>query len=283
MDTLAIGMAAYGNHPIDIGLSLASVTGQLVNEGITLEKIITSTSMSTDSNRNSTVKTFLKGNAEWLYFMDTDNIIPASGIRRLMDAERTFISGIYHLKKAPWQPVAYWRQPDGRYRPISDWRKGEIIEVDMVGLGCALIHRSVFESIMRNYVPFQRILGGTIVVHREDIVETGNSFEPEKCGKVIDGVLYDALMPVPDDIPDATFPLFRSEYNRTEDVGFCEMAQRCGHSIFVDTSVESEHAMLKFVTGHDYQEALKESKIKIERTSDWVEIVQKEVLFHEGA
>jgi hypothetical protein len=228
MDKICIGVPAYGAHSAEVALRLASVTGQLHYQDIVLERIISPFSMMADANRNRIAKTFLEETtAEWLFFMDTDNEIPTGGIRRLLDVDRTIVSGAYYLKASPFTPVAYWRQADGRYRPVSNFVKGEILEVDMVGLGCILIHRSVFESIARNYVPFQRRFGGTVMIHRGDILDVlgGQPDNPdvEKAGKLQGNIFYDVLDPVPDDIADPVLPIFRMEYNRTEDVGFCEM------------------------------------------------------------
>ena len=216
-------------------------------------------SMRVDGNRNIVVREFLQTDADWLFWVDADNINPVASIRRLLDTAgdaKTLVSGIYYTKESNPHPVAYVEANDpssvGRYRHLYKWERGEIIPIEAAGMNCCLSHRSVYEDIDKNYVALRLETGGDIAVHREDIIGdvfiTGNK---DTDNKVIDGV-WNFRVFLPEE--PINVPMFELRFQRTEDMGFFEKAKRSGHSLFLDTSVECGHLHHTMITGKDYRE-----------------------------
>ncbi|MBW8012505.1 MAG: hypothetical protein FVQ83_14915 [Chloroflexi bacterium] len=251
---VALCIPAFGSQPPEFWVPLVEQIGAALKSGVEIMGPVCESSMAADRNRNAIVRRMLKSDADWTYWQDADNINPAGTLNRLLDtagSQRKVVSGLYFMKKKPFRPVAYRRLPDGRYINIRDWERGEILEVDAMGMNCALIHREVFETIDQSYVALQRASGGIVPVHREDI--RGDVFGEQVSdldGKVKDGIWHQRVW-LPKEVVDV--PFFFSEYNRTEDMAFFEMAKRVGYSLWVDTSIECGHLDWRVVRGKDYR------------------------------
>lgn len=192
----------------------------------------------TDANDNQLAQDFLSGDSEWSLWIEDDTVPPPGFLGQLLSAKREFISGIYHLKLPPYHPVAYRRREDGLYYPIADYHLGEIMEVDAVGLGCALIHRSVYERIMNQCVPIQLWNGGIRLVHKSQIEEWDDEIEqPVFSGKG----WHVPAKKIDIDKTNFAYPFFVMEYHRTQDFYFCEIADMCGVKPYVDTAIQCEH------------------------------------------
>ncbi len=111
--------------------------------------------------RNNMVKRFLEDPSyqsfRWLMFWDDDVLPPADGLMRLLrwTEEHKVISGLYHTKGEPPQPLMY-RKGKGQFGsevtwatmlPGLDWIPEDPVEVDGCGMGFALIEREVLEAI----------------------------------------------------------------------------------------------------------------------------------------
>lgn len=250
---ISIGLPFYGSFSGEFtGQTLGLVAD--VARKFELIDIISCGAMTADHNRNSIVRDFLKSNAEWLFWIDSDTLVPIGAVDRLLAHGRTLVSGLYYGKNPPHPTIAYTIY-NGAFRPLDkerSWEKGEIIEVDACGMGCMLTHRSVFEDILAAYKVFQIPGGGLVVVHKDDLLgdfTTGHEHD----GKVYRGQLRLRLMePTLDNPP---FPFFMVEHIRTEDMFFFDLARRVGHRPVLDTSVECGHLRWKPFTGKDYRDA----------------------------
>lgn len=80
---------------------------------------------------------------EWLFFLDSDVIPPRDVILRLLKHNKPIISGIYYRRSPPEGiPVML---KNGMW--ITQYPQNSVIEVDLVGAGCLLIHKSVLERM----------------------------------------------------------------------------------------------------------------------------------------
>lgn len=237
MDKVSIGIPIYGDTPKDVWVPLSIQMMKLKEMGIELGSLITIGSMMTDISRNKIADIFLKSDSEWLMWVDNDNVHDLSSIRYLLDTDKTLVTGLY-TKRDDEQEALVYKLVDRHYKSVPHVR-GELIEADAAGMGACLVHRSVFEDIKKNYRVFERQTTGVILVHKDDIVgDVMDGSAHDTDGKVVDGVLHDRLR-LPR--PGVTFPFFRLEYQRTEDYVFFEQAKRCGHPLWVDTSVTVGH------------------------------------------
>lgn len=209
----------------------------------------------TDANRQAVVSGFLAGKAEWLFWLDDDTVPPNGVITHLVNLRREFCAGLYFLPKPPHNPIAYMREPSGKYAALWNYPRGALVQVDSVGMGCTLIHRSVYEKIRAEHVVYQRPDGSIFPMHKSKVHNrkkraAGDSY-------VKDGSLH---MPVIELDPEAeeggAFPFYALEYGRTEDHHFCELAASVGFRPWVDTNIMCEHLKTKATTVEDYRASL---------------------------
>jgi len=111
-----------------------------------------------DVARNMIVEEALRIGVKYIFFLDADVIPPPYAYIRLRSHRLPIVSGLYYTKvprvkdeKGEVRPTpAMWRyNPKVKgLSPIIDWKppKG-LVEVDAVGMGCALIDTRVFKGI----------------------------------------------------------------------------------------------------------------------------------------
>jgi len=103
--------------------------------------------------RNRLVDRFLASSNEWFLSVDTDIVIPACVISRLLQRNQPLIGALIYINTTPPAPQIYRKVADmsiggtGIYMIIKDFEPGELVESDATGAGCLLVHRDVFEAI----------------------------------------------------------------------------------------------------------------------------------------
>ena len=94
----------------------------------------------------------LRDGLDWILMMDSDMIVPANTVQRLLAHNKPIVGTVAFKRYPPHQPCVYDRfRVDGdriELRYMRDWPKG-LIEVEGVGAACLLIRRKVFEQVPR--------------------------------------------------------------------------------------------------------------------------------------
>lgn len=154
-----------------------------------------------DHARNSICQQAQNLGLEYVFFLDSDVIPPADAILRLLAHNQPIISGVYHRRSPPHGvPVAINDQGWAIIPPNSG-----IHEVNLVGAGCLLIHRSVLEKLP----PLDERRGKRWFDWRSDMA---------------------ANLPPGEAL--------------SEDFAFCLHARRNGYKILVDSNVQCKHCGL---------------------------------------
>ena len=107
--------------------------------------------------RNQIVTAFLDStDAAWLWMLDSDHRVPLSVFDLLVDsvhdADRPVVGGLYFgawPSDGPYQrpiPIAY-DYIDGSFIPITGIEPRALHQVDGVGTGCIMVHRSVLQAM----------------------------------------------------------------------------------------------------------------------------------------
>lgn len=178
--------------------------------------------------RNSAVKMFLKGDASWLWWIDTDMGFQPDTLDRLVEvadpAERPVVGGLcfsQHIEGEDgfggvrWTavPTVYdWMTTETGKKgwiPRMDFRPDQLIRVGGTGGACILIHRGVFEKIEAEHGP----------------------------------VWYDRV----------TNPTMDNSLI-SEDLSFSLRVQALGIPMFVHTGVETTHAKLSWIGAETFWE-----------------------------
>lgn len=105
--------------------------------------------LSLTTNRTKLVMEALKSPAEYFFFLDDDMIGSDDALITMVSYRLPIVSGLYWAKKRKEERgLAAWMKiqdnPLG-YLAIDYKQNGRLVQLDVCGLGCALIHRSVFE------------------------------------------------------------------------------------------------------------------------------------------
>lgn len=132
--------------------------------------IIPISGMPFDHARNSACEKVLEHNFTWLFFLDDDVIPPSDVFSKLVSRGKDIISGLYFRRAEPIMPVML-RHTSERPQFITDFNLGDVIEADLVGAGCLLIHRRVIEKMKSNWFEWR-----VDHKHRPDIERTSEDF-----------------------------------------------------------------------------------------------------------
>lgn len=225
----------------------------------------------TDANRVEATKRFLKGDddldwrADWLFWMDDDTVPPEDALSRLLALNKDAVAGLYFNPNPPKNPIAYIRNKEGiGYHAFYDYPYGALVQVDSVGMGCTLVHRSVYERIMQEFELYVRPNGSFWPIHKSRIYNTNDPFlnkQPDALQEmVINGwACHRVTKPTVDD--NRSWPFYAMEYGRTEDHYFWEMAAQVGIRPWVDTTIMCGHIKPRRMEYAEYKEYLNNDKI----------------------
>jgi hypothetical protein len=118
-------------------------------------RVICRTGMRSEYAREALLQEFLKGEAEWVFIVDTDMILPPDALKRLLRWRKKMVTGLYFGRGERGYPVIFTP-----HQPLDEWPKiryfeypqdSGLIEVGATGHGCLLIHRSVIEAMKPPY------------------------------------------------------------------------------------------------------------------------------------
>lgn len=101
-----------------------------------------------DVARNSACADALAAGFTWCMFLDDDVIPPGDVFFRLAAHNQDIVSGLYYRRQEPICPVAMTIDAQGQPQWVTSWSPpNSMLEVDLVGAGCLLIHRRVLERM----------------------------------------------------------------------------------------------------------------------------------------
>lgn len=111
--------------------------------------------------RNILVEKFLKTDAEWFLSIDWDIVFQPEDVYKLIDAadpnEVPIIAGCYvtymgdDAKLTPCWMVHADEAKDIPFEPAGEIIGGRIVPLTLVGMGFTLIHRTVLETMQKNF------------------------------------------------------------------------------------------------------------------------------------
>lgn len=160
MHKILLAIPTGENVPYEV---MESIYNLKIPKNVTTElKILRSYSISI--GRNELVKYAINNNFNYIFFIDSDVILPQDSLIKLYNANKYIINGTYPRKESrtitdanPWTTL-YRHDISGmsKYNFAPFWLsnnelpKNGIIPVDCAGLGCTLIHMDVFTKFMPN-------------------------------------------------------------------------------------------------------------------------------------
>lgn len=118
--------------------------------------IVTKSGMPFDHARNTACEDALQHGFQWLFFLDDDVVPPPDVYARLARHDKDIVSGLYYRRAEPIAPVMMAYDSEGQAQWITQWSPpNSLIEADLVGAGCLLIHRRVLEQMPKPWFEWQ--------------------------------------------------------------------------------------------------------------------------------
>ena len=106
--------------------------------------------------RNIAVEALIRDKFEWLFFIDHDVILPPNTFIKLneymLDGTIPIFGGLYFIRSFPSEPLLYRGLGTGHYR---NWKFGDKVWVDGMGMGCTMIHRSILEAVWKESAEYK--------------------------------------------------------------------------------------------------------------------------------
>lgn len=140
------------------------ITAQLQKKNIPFSFILSS-NQPYDTSREMIARTAVSSGAKFLFFLDSDVMIPYNAPELLMEWSEKFnlpvLSGLYWAKKpgnpmpAAWMKAKFYEK-ENKYDftpiPINEWMKNakskaSIFPVDVLGTGCMMINTDIFKKL----------------------------------------------------------------------------------------------------------------------------------------
>lgn len=105
--------------------------------------------------QNLIVAEAIKLDMEWLFLLEHDVIIPPLTFfklnRWMKETPAPVVSGLYFSRAYPSEPMVFRGMGEGVH---TDWRMGEVVEVDGVPTGCLLIHMGLIRAMWEDAEPY---------------------------------------------------------------------------------------------------------------------------------
>ena len=118
---------------------------------------------SISKNRNEIAKQALTACAEWIWYVDDDQIFPPNTLLKLLARNVSIVSGLYLQRKAPYVPHIYDREePNGAvHAKCLEPGESGLKRVLSTGAGCLLIRTAVLKALD---LPYWRLgqIGGPL-------------------------------------------------------------------------------------------------------------------------
>ena len=125
-----------------------------------------------DVARNAACTDALQNGFQWLMFLDDDVVAPPDTFARLSQSNHDIVSGLYYRRQEPICPVAMTMDADGKSTWVTQWNPpNSIVEVDLVGAGCLLIHRRVLERVQSPWFTWE--------IGRDDVPKTRSAMSED--------------------------------------------------------------------------------------------------------
>lgn len=109
--------------------------------------------MPVEDARNDLIQMALRSKPDYLLWIDSDSYIPYGAVDKLIKCDKDIVSGLYFCKMPPHLPVirSYSEEYGVFYHYLGSFKVGDVIPVDGIGFGCALIKRSVIEKMLEDH------------------------------------------------------------------------------------------------------------------------------------
>lgn len=139
-----LGLPCFDHHKYRMRRALESMVLYSQDAGIRIGEPESPRGAMLPIQRAECVKMAL-GQCDYLLFVDSDMVMQANALVRLLGRDVDIVSGLYFSRTPPFQPIA-GKLIDGKWEALAEWPERELIEVDGVGAGFLLIKTEVLKD-----------------------------------------------------------------------------------------------------------------------------------------
>lgn len=107
-----------------------------------------------DEMRNQLVTEALGSGCTHMIMMDTDMTYHPETITRLLSHRLDVVGALCYRRYPPFEPLMM-RGEINSYRTITEWKDGDLVEVDATGTGCLLFDMDIFKRMRPPWFRFR--------------------------------------------------------------------------------------------------------------------------------
>ena len=215
-----VATPCYDMMRVETCVSLIDTFSALGGSGIECRFKSVKTSLVTHG-RNLLTCGFLNSGFDYMLFIDADVEFKPEAIMRMLVPEKDIICTPYRVKNEPAIPEYAVKFKDSKNIKILPW---DIVEIEEGPAGCMLIHRRVFEGLMKK---------------RPDLKINFNEATRKKMNDEI-GAETDAIDEYMYNFWDTTFNLETGEW-KGEDLSCCKLAREADFKIYANLDSWTTH------------------------------------------
>jgi len=213
-----VAMPCYGDMKVETCVSLMDTFSALGGSGIECRFKSVKSSLVTHG-RNLLTAGFLDSGFDYMLFVDADVEFSPEAVMRMLVPDKDIICTPYRNKEDPWIDRYSVKFKDKNNIDILEW---DLVEIEEGPAGLMLIHRRVFEKLMKDY-PEGKI--------------NFNEATRAKMNKEI-GAKDDAIDKYMYNFWDTSF---KKHQWKGEDLAFCELAREAGFKIYANLDSWTTH------------------------------------------
>ena len=215
-----VATPCYDMMRIETTVSLIDTFSTLGGHGIECKFKSVKTSLVTHG-RNLLTAGFLNSGFEYMLFIDADVEFKPEAIMRMLVTKKDIISTPYRVKNEPEKLEYAVKFKDAKDIKILPW---DIVEIEEGPAGCMLMHRRVFEKLMKE---------------RPELKINFDKKTRDLMNEEI-GAKDDAIAMYMYNFWDTTFCLEDGEW-KGEDLSFCNLATDAGFKIYANLDSGTTH------------------------------------------
>lgn len=194
-----------------------------------------------DANRNECVSMAIKNDIDLSIFLDTDHIIPADTLYKLIKHDVPIVAGVYFKKGEPHPPVVFTENKElsndfnvfNSVYYIGDqsiYEHKDLFEADMTGGGCFAVSLDVLKKLKKPYWKY-RPVPDTLIPREEKFKFSGNQGLDKELEE-----LYE------DWAPTIRFKVENEISDVTEDVWFWKnVRENTDYKLLIDPTIVMPH------------------------------------------
>lgn len=158
---IAIGVPSYDMMCAEMATSLAMLTGRLGWARIEFALCNARHSIAA-AGRNVCVEQAQKAGADYLFFMDSDMVVPTTTVEVLLSRRKDIVGALYRRRGPPYDMMGIAKEGPQQVA-------GGLLEMLTIPTGCMLIDMRVFAALKRPYF-HHRLRDGEEIEDGEDYV-----------------------------------------------------------------------------------------------------------------